>query len=91
MEQVILERIDTLIKQHEKLLQVMQEHIRDDQHNFDKIHEAYHDMIYGNGKPGLQLRLDRLEQDNNRRTWQLRTIWIALLAAAGGFIAQLWK
>ena len=40
----------------------------------DRLDEA----IRGNGKPGLQLRLDRLEQDAHR---QGRLIWLLVGAA----------
>jgi hypothetical protein len=40
-------------------------------HKLDRIDEA----LRGNGRPGLQMRLDRLEQDRLSRS---RVFWLAL-------------
>lgn len=39
-------------------------------------------------KPGLVVRLDRVEQREQGRLWQIRTLWAAL---ASGFVAWLFK
>ena len=55
-------------------------------HEFREIHrklDRRDEAIRGNGKPGLQVRLDRLEQDARR---QGRLIWL-LLGAVGTGIA----
>ncbi len=52
------------------------------QRHFDAIHEKLDrldEALRGNGKPGLQLRLDRLEQDARR---QAKLIWLVLGAVA---------
>lgn len=53
-------------------------------HKLDRLDEA----VRGNGKPGIQLRLDRLEQDANR---QSKLIWLiigaAITALASGIVA----
>ena len=51
------------------------------QNQFESIHnklDRLDEAIRGNGKPGIQLRLDRLEQDARR---QARLIWLIVGAA----------
>jgi type IV secretory pathway component VirB8 len=50
----------------------------------DRLDEA----IRGNGKPGIQLRLDRLEAAERSRT---KLIWIIVGAAATLAIAAVWQ
>jgi hypothetical protein len=50
----------------------------------DKMDEA----IRGNGKPGIQLRLDRLESSQATRS---RLLWLIVGAAATLAVAALWK
>jgi hypothetical protein len=49
----------------------------------DKLDEA----LRGNGKPGVQLRLDRLETAERRRS---RLIWLVLGAALTVAVGSLW-
>ena len=50
----------------------------------DKLDEA----IRGNGKPGIQLRLDRLESSQAARS---RLLWLIIGAAVTLAIGGLWK
>jgi hypothetical protein len=50
----------------------------------DKMDEA----IRGNGKPGIQLRLDRLENSESRRS---RLLWLAAGAAVTLAVGAAWK
>ncbi len=50
----------------------------------DRMDEA----IRGNGKPGIQLRLDRLEQDARR---QSRLIWLVVGAAVTLAVSSAWQ
>jgi len=50
----------------------------------DKLDEA----IRGNGKPGIQLRLDRLEGNESRRS---RLLWLIVGAAVTLAVGGLWK
>jgi hypothetical protein len=50
----------------------------------DKLDQA----IRGNGRPGIQVRLDRLEQDARR---QGRLIWLIIGAAVTLAVSALWK
>ena len=50
----------------------------------DKLDEA----IRGNGKPGIQLRLDRLENAESRRS---RLLWLIVGAAVTLAIGVAWK
>jgi hypothetical protein len=50
----------------------------------DKMDEA----IRGNGKPGIQLRLDRLENTESRRS---RLLWLVVGAAVTLAIGVAWK
>jgi len=51
------------------------------QGQFESIHgklDQLDEAIRGNGKPGIQIRLDRLEQDARR---QARLVWLVVGAA----------
>ena len=50
----------------------------------DKMDEA----IRGNGKPGIQLRLDRLENSESRRS---RLLWLIAGAVATLAVGGAWK
>jgi hypothetical protein len=50
----------------------------------DKLDEA----IRGNGKPGIQLRLDRLETSQANRS---RLLWLVVGAVATLAVGALWK
>ena len=50
----------------------------------DRLDEA----IRGNGKPGIQLRLDRLENAESRRS---RLLWLVIGAAVTLAIGVAWK
>jgi len=55
-------------------------------HEFAELHkklDILDEAIRGNGKPGLQLRLDRLEQDRLSRS---KVVWF-LLGIAGSILA----
>ena len=61
------------------------------QGNFEAIHQKLDrldEAVRGNGKPGIRLRLDRLEQDAER---QGKLIWLVLgavvTASASGVVA----
>jgi len=61
------------------------------QNNFEAIHrklDRLDEAIRGNGKPGILIRLDRLEQDAKR---QAKLIWLILgaviTALASGVVA----
>lgn len=61
------------------------------QNQFESIHkklDRLDEAIRGNGKPGIQLRLDRLEQDAKR---QSKLIWMivgaVITAVASGIVA----
>jgi hypothetical protein len=50
----------------------------------DKLDEA----IRGNGKPGIQLRLDRLETSQTARS---RLLWLVVGAAVSLAVGAMWK
>jgi hypothetical protein len=61
------------------------------QNHFESIHrklDRLDEAVRGNGRPGIQLRLDRLEQDAKR---QSKLIWLiigaAIAALASGIVA----
>ena len=62
-----------------------QEHFTALHAKLDKLDEA----IRGNGRPGIQLRLDRLEQDARR---QAKLIWLLIgsLASAAVWLITRW-
>lgn len=56
---------------------------------FDEIHrklDRLDEAIRGNGKPGIALRLDRLEQDAKR---QARLVWLIVGSAVTAFASVL--
>ena len=46
------------------------------------------DAIRGNGKPGIQMRLDRLERVEAQRS---RLIWVVITATAVMALSSLWR
>ena len=52
------------------------EMIRNDLHEIKSV-------IIGNGKPGFIVRIDRLEQDAEKRKWGLRAAGAALMGVIG--------
>jgi len=36
-------------------------------------------LIFGNGRNGLVVRLDRLEQSEKVRKWHIRTLWVGIV------------
>ncbi len=59
---------------------------RDDvlNHISERVDEIHY-SVFGNGTPGIKTRLDRLEQDWERRVWRGRAITTALI---GAFVIQ---
>jgi len=61
------------------------------QNHFESIHrklDRLDEAVRGNGRPGIQLRLDRLEQDAKRQsklTWLI--IGAVITALASGIVA----
>ena len=49
--------------------------------------ESMDTLLRGNGKTGLILRVDRMEQTDKRRTWIIRTVLGAVLTLA---VATVW-
>jgi type IV secretory pathway component VirB8 len=61
------------------------------QNHFESIHrklDRLDEAIRGNGKPGLQLRLDRLEAAEKSRA---KLIWIIVGAAATLAVTAVWQ
>jgi hypothetical protein len=53
--------------------------------NLADVVKKIDETINGNGNPGMKVRLDRLEQIEDGRRWNLRTIWGALVAILVGW------
>jgi hypothetical protein len=58
------------------------DHFEGIHHKLDKLDEA----VRGNGKPGILIRLDRLEQDAKR---QAKLVWLVVGAAVTGLVSTL--
>jgi hypothetical protein len=41
--------------------------------------KKHEETLYGNGKPGLNTRIDRIEQIEQNRKWSLRVLWSAMV------------
>lgn len=39
-------------------------------------------------KPGMMVRVDRMEQREQARTWHIRTLWAAFLATVGAWLVK---
>ena len=66
----------------------MQNECRDE---FAEIHlklDRMDEAIRGNGKPGIQLRLDRLEQAENKRG---RVLWLIAGSISTLAVTSLWR
>lgn len=53
--------------------------------------DEHHQMLYGNGQPGLKTRLDRLEQLELKRAALVKSSVGVALAALLAAIKALWK
>ena len=71
------------IKVTREEIKIQLEHVID---TVDKIEK----LLTGNGDPskGLVVRVDRLEQTDSRRRWQIRTLAASFL---GGAVSWVWK
>jgi len=61
------------------------------QGEFEAVHTKLDRMdvaIRGNGKPGIQVRLDRIEQDSKR---QARLVWLVVGAAVTLAVSSTWN
>ena len=52
-----------------------------------QVDEMHSKLFVGNGQPSLMVRVDRLEQSEDRRVWLQRTV---VGAALGSVVASLW-
>lgn len=50
--------------------------------------DALSEAIYGNGKPGINTRLDRLEQAAKRHKWTMRTLIAGAIAFLGDWLLR---
>ena len=66
LEKEIIERLTRIEAHVENLVNIEQEHSL---------------LLRGNGKDGLVVRLDRLEQTGRKQSWTLRALFLALLTA----------
>jgi len=51
--------------------------------NQTKLLEKHDKTLYGNGKTGLDTRVDRIEQVEKGRKWNLRVVWGAIVGLCG--------
>jgi len=79
--------LETLDQKIDFLLERLEEHAQQDRVDFTRINESLH----GNGKPGMNLRLDRLEQTEKRRGKQIWVIFTALVGGVVSWIGMLLK
>ena len=65
--EVLAQKLDDLTK-------IVSEHVKQDDERFQRI-------FFDNGKPSVFSRLNSLEEVEGKRTWHIRSIWTAMLAA----------
>lgn len=65
--EVLAQKLDDLTK-------IVSEHVHQDEERFQRI-------FFDNGKPSVFSRLNSLEEVEGKRTWHIRSIWTAILAA----------
>ena len=69
-------------------------HTEDDRAMLLKVNtllERYDLIIFGNSSPGLKTRLDRIEEKERIRQWNLRALWATLLALLSKIIYDLFS
>lgn len=49
--------------------------------------EKHHHEIYGNGSPGLKIRMDRTEQTADKAAKSWAAVWGAIVSVAGAIVA----
>ena len=83
-EKVILERIEGKLESH---AQSLEKHVADQgewEDTVSKTLTAIDRHIRGNGDPGINMRLDRIEQ---REAGRARLLWVAIATALGALAA----
>lgn len=81
----IHERLVTLelaIAQHTARVIEITEHLK-------KMVENHDHIIHGNGDKGLKEKINTLEDCQQRHTWGMRAVWLALIALIGDLIKDL--
>ncbi len=80
-------RIDERLQSVEKQLEVLIKIKESEHENFLKsmerlmtLVEKHEKMIFGNGTPGMNVRVDRIEKSEERRGWTMRLIWSSIAA-----------
>jgi hypothetical protein len=89
----VLEELTNLNAQFESLddkHELLRTGLEDRFDSFEKKIEKINDLLSGNGTPekGIIIRLDRLEQTEQRRTWLLRTTLVSAIGAVVATIAH---
>ncbi len=83
---VILTRIEGKIEAHAAQLDAHCAEQDAWQTDMGKAVRRIDENLRGNGKPGINMRLDRIEQ---REKGRARLMWVAVTAAVAGFVASI--
>jgi hypothetical protein len=75
------------LKIHERLAS-LETMLRDVFIEVRKDVDKHDEAIYGNGKPGLKTIVERLKEAEERRTWTIRAIGMAVIGLVANFIKE---
>lgn len=53
----------------------------------DQVATTIHTSLFGNGRSGINTRLDRLEQGDKKQTWTRRTLLVSAISVFGTLMA----
>ena len=57
----------------------------------DSLETRIRHTLYGNGKPGLVMQVDRLDQQASRNRWFMRAVIVALIAVIVAAFVEHWR
>lgn len=88
------ERLQGVEKQLEVLIQLKEtehESLSKSMERILALVEKHEKMLFGNGHPGLNVRVDRVEKAEEGRVWTMRLIWTSIAALAAKILYDLVK
>lgn len=63
------------------LLEIILLELKENSRSQNEFHKKFDETMNGNGHPGIKTRVDRLEQNEERRAWHMRAVWVGVLTA----------
>lgn len=78
---------DAVLQNLQEIKEIITRHTESDERNFKELRVLFDG---GNDHPGINIRLDRIEQLAASRSRALGYLWAAVAALAGGAVLKLW-